>query len=40
MYCQRERSLLTNPLTASKVKRLIDAHPEWGFCDRRSGGNP
>ena len=25
------RSLLTNPLTAPNVKRLIDAHPEWGF---------
>ena len=25
------RSLLTNPLTAPKVERLIDAHPDWGF---------
>jgi hypothetical protein len=25
------RSLLSNPTTAAKVKRLIEAHPEWGF---------
>jgi hypothetical protein len=25
------RSLLTNPTTAPRVKRLLDAHPEWGF---------
>jgi hypothetical protein len=31
MYCQRERSLLSNPITALKVERLIAAHPEWGF---------
>jgi hypothetical protein len=24
-------SLLTNPITARKVERLIAAHPEWGF---------
>ena len=24
-------SLLTNPITARKVQRLIAAHPEWGF---------
>jgi hypothetical protein len=24
-------SLLSNPLTAPKVERLIAAHPEWGF---------
>jgi hypothetical protein len=24
-------SLLTNPITASRVERLLDAHPEWGF---------
>jgi hypothetical protein len=25
------RSLLTNPTTAPRVKRLIEAHPDWGF---------
>ena len=25
------QSLLTNPVTAPKVERLIAAHPEWGF---------
>jgi hypothetical protein len=25
------RSLLTSPTTAPRVKRLIEAHPDWGF---------
>jgi len=25
------RSLLSNSIMAPKVKRLVDAHPEWGF---------
>jgi hypothetical protein len=25
------RSLLTSPTTAPQVRRLIEAHPDWGF---------
>jgi len=31
------RSLLSNPTTAQKVKRLIEAHPDWGFWIDNSG---
>jgi hypothetical protein len=31
------RSLLSNPTTAPKVKRLIESHPAWGFWINDSG---
>jgi hypothetical protein len=31
------RSLMTNPINARKVKRLIAAHPEWGFWIDKDG---
>ncbi len=31
------RSLLNNSITASKVERLVAAHPEWGFWIDESG---
>ena len=30
-------SLLTNPITARKVERLIAVHPEWGFWINAAG---
>jgi hypothetical protein len=31
------RSLMTNPINARKVERLIAAHPEWGFWIDKDG---
>ncbi len=31
------RSLLSNPITAPMVRRLIEANPSWGFLIDREG---